>query len=128
MQPARVPGKFRGSHQTPVSLHAHPCAKRDVTSSSFVQESGRGAAGRWSAAGAHAAKARRESFNGITTQRRKEARKFQTYREIPVPGKAFPAFCVDVAEDNKKSTREQCFAGEQARFRPAQSTINQFLC
>lgn len=28
----------------------------------------------------------------------------------------------------KKSTREQCFAGEQARFRPAQSTINQFLC
>lgn len=27
MQPARAPGKFRGSHQTPVSLHAHPCAR-----------------------------------------------------------------------------------------------------
>lgn len=26
----------------------------------------------------------------------------------------------------QKSTREQCFAGEQARFRPAQSIINQF--
>lgn len=34
----------------------------------------------------------------------------------------------DVAEDNKKSTREQYFAGEQARFRLAQRTINQFLC
>lgn len=93
-----------------------------------MQESSRGAAGRWPEAGGHAAKAGRESFNGISTQRRKEASQYQTYREIPVPEKAFPDFCVSVAEGNKKSTREQCFAGEQARFRPAQSTINQFLC
>lgn len=55
----------------PPCPYTHPCARRGVTSPSFVQEGGRGA-GRWPAAGGHAAQARRESFNGISTQGEKK--------------------------------------------------------
>lgn len=60
-------------------------------------------------AGEHTAKARRESFNEISTEARKEATKHQIYREIPVPGKAFHAFCVNVAEGNKKKYKGAVF-------------------
>lgn len=79
------------------------CMYIPVTSFSFLQGSDRGAAGLWSTAGGHATKAMSESFNKISTQRRKEASKCKNYREIPVPGKTFTRMLLRTTKKYKRA-------------------------